>query len=526
MPIVPAIVHHGPRSAYPSGRGLVVAGDDVSKTGVDSSRLTSIPVDCRNESTTSFLAMRPLRQRVLRAIEREPLIPEGGRVLVALSGGSDSVALGTLLCEIAEAASWSVAGMLHVNHQLRGRDADADEAFCREIARDFRVPIAVERVDVAARAKADRISIEEAGHRVRYEMFDREAARLGVERVATGHTRDDLAETVLLRLIRGAGPGGLAGIRPRAGRVIRPLLDVSRAELRTYLEARGRAFRDDETNRDLQVTRNRIRLQLLPFLAEHFSPAIVEALARDAAIARADADWIEQAANEAASGIVKYEEGRVSVDTVRLAAEPPAVGRRIAKGVLERAAGRGVDFQHVERLLDMAARPAATAAKADFPGCRVTRHGATLVLDAPDPRRRGTGAAEGFEYQLGVPGEVTVAEAGVALSASPGAASSELTARGDRVTVRAAGVTPPLTVRSWRPGDVFRPLGLGGRKKLQDFFVDRKIARETRGSIPIVTDARLGIVWVVGHAVAEDFRVTDASQGVLILKARKLGGLG
>ncbi len=468
---------------------------------------------------------RPLAERVLRAIERDRLIPRGGRVLAALSGGADSVALSSLLADGARAGSYSFAGLLHVNHQLRGAAAEADEAFCRELAEALGVPIVVERVDVAALARADRVSIEHAGHRARYAVFERVAAERGADAVATGHTRDDLAETVLLRLVRGAGPGGLAGIRPRAGCVVRPLLNVSRRELREHLEARGLHYREDESNRDLRMTRNRVRHRLLPLLAREFSPSIVEVLAREAAIARADADWIDRLANERAAAVVTCREGVVSVDGEALRAQPLALARRIARGALERVSRRGgVGFAHVERLLELAASPRSAA---DFPGSRAERRGACIILQRASHGRRRMMAASGFEYRLTVPGEVAVPEAGLAISASRATTMPEsFRARGGTVAVAGGELTLPLTVRSWRPGDAFRPLGLGGRKKLQDFFVDRKVARRARGTIPIVTDARRGIVWVVGHGLSEDSRVTGGPAGVLILRSRKLGGLG
>ena len=476
---------------------------------------------------------RPLPERVLRAIQRDRLIPRGGRVLAALSGGADSVALSTLLADAAPAGGYVLAGLLHIDHQLRGGAAEADEGFCRALAAALDVPILVERVDVAALARGDGISVEHAGHRARYAIFERVAGEQGADRVATGHTRDDLAETVLLRLIRGAGPGGLAGIRPRAGRVVRPLLGVSRRELREHLAARGLRYREDESNRDLRVTRNRVRHRLLPLLEREFSPSIVAVLAREAAIARADADWIDGVANERAATIVTYEEGVATVDADALCAQPLAVARRIARTALERASGLGrVGFAHVERLLDLAASPVAEpdspASRADFPGSRTERRGARLLVrPAASGRRPPAAAGCGFEYRLDVPGEVAVPEARLAIAAEPATTMpASLRARGSVVAVAAGGLTPPLTVRSWRPGDAFRPLGLGGRKKLQDLFIDRKIARGARGTIPIVTDRRRGIVWVVGHAPAEDFRVTDGPAGVLILRSRKLGGLG
>lgn len=469
--------------------------------------------------------MSPLAQRVRQSLEREALVPPRARVLVACSGGGDSVALAALLCEIERAADWSVAGLLHVNHGLRGASADGDEAFCRQLARELGVPIAVERVDVAGRVRAERISVEAAGHRVRYELFERMVQGRTADLVATAHTRDDQAETVLMRLVRGAGSAGLAGIRPRVGFVVRPLLDVRRGELREYLRLRGLSHREDPSNRDERVLRNRVRHRLIPFLAEHFSPTITDVLARSAAIARDDDSWIDAAANATLDKIVQCTEGGLDVDAEQLAAGPPAIARRVARNALERVGKRRVGFGHVERLRRLADAGGTAPASADFPGCRVERHGSTLQLR----RRLGRGvpqvAGGGFEYTLTVPGEVEIAEAGVRITAEPGRRPAGLVARGHVVALPAARIMAPLTVRSWRPGDVFRPLGLGGRrKKLQDFFVDRKVPRDRRATVPLVVDDRLGMVWVAGHGLGEGARMIGADEGVIILKIVKTGG--
>ena len=471
--------------------------------------------------------MSPLAQRIRESIEREARIQPAARVLVACSGGGDSVALASLLCEMAPAAGWSVAGLLHVNHGLRGASADDDEVFCRQLANELGVPITVERVDVAARAREERISIEAAGHRIRYELFERMVREGAADLVATAHTRDDQAETVLLRLIRGAGPAGLAGIRPRSGPVVRPLLDVRRYELRDYLRWRGLSHREDPSNRDERVLRNRVRHRLIPFLAEHFSPAITDVLARSAAIAGDDGSWIDEAANATLDRIVQCTEGGLDVDADLLTAAPPAIARRVARHALERAGDRRVGFGHVERLRRLGGTGGAMPGSADFPGCSVEREGSTLRLRRRSGRSAPAVVSEGFEYRLAVPGEVEIAEAGIRIAAERGERPVRLVARGDVVALPAGRISLPLTVRSWRPGDTFRPLGLGGRrKKLQDFFVDRKVPRGRRGTVPLVVDGRLGIVWIAGYAVSEGARMIDTDEGVVTLKIVKTGGLG
>jgi tRNA(Ile)-lysidine synthase len=491
-----------------------------------------------------------LARRVLDTVRRHALLRRGDRVLVALSGGPDSVALLRLLRELEAAGELSVAGVAHLNHGLRDA-ASADEEFCRTLAAELGLAFRCDLVDVRALAARLRTSLEDAGRQARYELFERVATELGADVIATGHTRDDQAETFLLRLLRGAGPRGLAGIHPRSGRVVRPLLDVGRDELRAYLAALGQPFRDDESNRDLTIPRNRIRHELLLVLARDFSPGITDVLAREAEIARQDEDRLQHEAIDLLGLIVLRNEKGISgeveaveVDARALRAVHPALAVRVVRMVLEQVApGRFVGFDHVERLLELARDPRGQGALS-LPGQHAERRGETIVLgrrpDPPEP------FSNSFRVSLSIPGEVVLAAQGWAISATgdiqPGHSTGTFNLECPRghstgtlkvecprleQTVAADGLTLPLAVRSRRPGDRFKPLGMDGReKKLQDVLVDRKVAREERDSLPLVVDSADKIVWVVGESVAEDFRVTEASQAVIFLKARRLGGQG
>lgn len=470
--------------------------------------------------------MDPLAARTLRTIRRRGLLDRGARVVAAVSGGSDSVALAYLLRELHEAGELALVSMAHFHHGLRGEAADEDERFCRELAERLSAPIDVERADVRALARETRASIEEAARAARYAFFERAATRARADRVAVGHTRDDQAETFLLRLFRGAGPRGLAGILPRVRAIVRPLLDTSRAELREYLGARGIAFREDETNRDTAIPRNRIRLEVLPYLRERVSPAVGDVLAREAEVAREDAEYLDDAARVAADTIVERRAAARAIDRAALLARPAAIARRIVRlAMAELAPGRFVGFAHVQAVLDLAA--GAVPAGVDLPGQRAELIAGNVVLSSKGPGRAGSPPSPGFHYELPVPGEIWVSEGACAISAekiSRGAPERLLAGRGDLAVVRAAGLGDTLGVRGRRPGDAFRPLGLGGRKKLQDFFVDRKVPRTERDRVPLVVDARDRIVWVAGHAVAEDFRVTDGMEPVIILRLKQSGG--
>ena len=486
-----------------------------------------------------------LADRVLRTVRRHRLFDRGARVVVALSGGADSVALLHVLRELEPGGFVTVAGVAHFNHQLRGDAADADEAFCRALAARLGLPIEVGRADVRSLAREQRRSVEDAARAARYAFLAEAADRLRAEVVAIAQTRDDQAETFLLRLLRGAGPRGLTGIHPRAGRSVRPLIDISRAELRSYVAERELDFREDETNRDVAIPRNRVRHELIPYLEREFSPGIVDVLAREAAIARDDEDRLHTEAIDLARTVVLMgSNNTVEVDTAGLTSLAPALASRVARIALTPlAGGRFVGFDHVEALLELARGSA--GAELSLPGQQALHLGARILLKratARPPREaqgrsRRSGEAgkteegeNGFRFPLSIPGEVTLSAQGWAISAALLEAApldSGFKARGNTVAVEATALRLPLWVRSRRPGDRFKPLGLGGaEKKLQDFLVDRKVAREQRDALPLVVDESDRIVWVVGQSVGEDFRVTEPSQGVILLKARQLGGAG
>jgi tRNA(Ile)-lysidine synthase len=472
----------------------------------------------------------PLLDRMRRTIQRHVLVARGGRVLVALSGGPDSVALLHLLLELQAYGDLSVVGVAHFNHQLRGDAADADEQFCRELAASLALPIEAGSADVRDVARNTGRSIEDAARTLRYRFLEEAADRLIAGAIAVGHSRDDQAETFLLRLIRGAGPRGLASIYPRAGRVVRPLIDISRAELRQYAHDHQLQWREDDTNQDLSIPRNRVRHELIPYLAREFSPAIVEVLAREADIAREDEDRLDREAIDCASSIVLRNTG----ETIELAAAAlcslhPALQARVARRALSMVSAPGhIGFDQVQRFLELA-NGRREQDSMSFPGRQVNRRGDRLVI-APSLSRE-IAEVNSFRVLLSIPGEVRLDREGWSVSAehappSVVAATAPGTGRGADVAVAAAPLTLPLAVRSRKPGDRFRPLGQSGRKKLQDFLVDRKIPREMRDSLPLVVDGSDRIVWVVGQSVAEDFRVTEPSRGVILLKARRLGGLG
>jgi tRNA(Ile)-lysidine synthase len=479
--------------------------------------------------------MSTIVDRVRQLVRQHDLFGRETRVLAAVSGGSDSVALAHVLRELDAAGDVRFVGIAHVNHQLRV-SADDDERFVAGVAESLGRTIVIDRADVAARARRERRSVEDAGRAARYEFFERACVSAGADLVALGHTRDDQAETFLLRLIRGAGPRGLASMYPRNGRVVRPLLGCRRGELRGWIEAQHLAFVEDETNADVRIPRNRVRAELLPLLCARFNPNIVDVLADEADVARECWEWMEAVVADLSARLVRPGAARgmqrvLEIDVAGLTAAPLALQRAVVwRAMTEVAGGRPVSFNHVE-----AARRLAGDGRMDAPGQRLERIGPQLVLRGrtDETARNRPGAAKApslFRYPLSIPGEVEVPGTGCVVSVEAIAPRDSEDGRaivgnhldGNVALVRGDLCGQSLIVRNRRPGDRLRPVGLGGQKKLQDYFVDRKVARAHRDTVPLVVDETDRIVWVAGHGIDEAFRVTDPAQAVLILKLRRV----
>ncbi|MDQ3169962.1 MAG: tRNA lysidine(34) synthetase TilS [Acidobacteriota bacterium] len=471
-----------------------------------------------------------LPERILATIRKHGQLPPGGRVLAAVSGGADSVALAIALARLAPDHGFTLAGLAHLHHGLRGHDADADETFVQALAARLAVPFFGARADVASVAGAHGESIEAAARRARYAFLSAAALEAGATAIATGHTADDQAETLVLRLMRGAGLAGLSAIRPVTGIVIRPLLDSRRADVEAFLRDAGESWREDASNADRAIARNRVRHEVMPVFKAVAGDAVIDALARTAALIQDDAEELDRQAIEMARSHVLRGAGidvpSFRLDIAGLRAAGPALGRRVVRTALGQvAAGCFQSLEHVEAVRSLMKEAAASSVQ--VPGAVARRDGETIVIvsrAADDGQAR---ELSGFEMPLPVPGRADIQASGLVVTAEVGALSASalagLGARHDAVAVQGVDAAQ-LTVRSRRPGDVLRPLGAPGRRKLQDVFVDRKVARRERDRVPLVVDDRGRIVWVVGHTIADEFRVTAPGGRVLLLTVRRAVG--
>jgi len=490
-----------------------------------------------------------LSAEIVRVIRRQRMLRAGEQVAVACSGGADSVALLLLLNELKATLGIHLL-VAHLNHQLRGAAADADEAFVQELAARLGLEFVAERVDVAARAKAARANVEEAGRQARLEFFARLCATGRADAVALGHTQDDQAETLLVRLVRGTGLTGLAGIYPvmeplpgiGCGRLIRPLLEVRRTALREFLQERKQAWREDLSNLDPARTRNRIRLEVLPRLAE-LSPAVVARLAGLARQAQhEEAFWrvfieerfstlSEQVGSEWSIAVARLLEplrdfaplaegagARVAEEAQR------AVAQRLVRRLVSAAKGhtRRLTQEQVEEVLRLA-ETGTSGQSLSLAGLSVERRFDRLVFRA-EPRqgrlRQGSKRVlcGGYCYQVEVPGSVAIASAGCRLEFKLVAAEEAKRGYNNRnvAVVDAAAVKPCLQVRNWRVGDRYQPAGYARPKKLKMLFQRAHIPLGCRATYPVVVSGE-EIIWVPGFGVAAAYAMREATQTALVI---------
>jgi len=509
-----------------------------------------------------------LAERLLGQIRRQDFLRAGDRVGVAVSGGIDSVALLRLLLELRRELG-TVLSVVHFNHKLRGEESDTDQEFVRNLAREHSLEFYCDYDDVAAQAAKERISVETAAREFRYGFFrhllgedsDDEENPPKLDKIATGHTLDDQAETVLMRLIRGSGFRGLGGIHPRVAEdfgaevhreIIRPLLGIRRCELEPYLNRLGQSWREDSTNADARFTRNRMRKLVLPLLEREFNPAVAEGLSELAEIARGEEDYWE---NEIsgwfgttvqwseppwARGILPGSSGspslvqitpanpelirrleepgpvvmNASVSRAWLVTEPVAVQRRVVKAIGDRA-GIPLEFKHIEEILRFAGDQSGSGGSLSLPlGWKVAKEPEDLVFTTPDLRAEER-IPRDYEYPLPLPGRALVPETGTVVEALRVKPEWETSGYNPVQLLDPDRLPSRLAVRNWRPGDRFWPAHTKAPKKIKELLQERQIPALDRRLWPVVVNGD-EIVWVRGFPAPAGLRAKPGGEALLI----------
>ena len=513
--------------------------------------------------TPKISASKHLIQRLQGAIQRGGLIRQGDRVGVAVSGGADSVALLLLLFALKKDLGITLS-VLHFNHKLRGRAAEADEKFVAALARKHKLPFYSAAAAVKAIAKSDRANLEATARRLRYAFFARCASEHHLDKVAVAHTADDQAETVLAHILRGSGLAGLGGIHPQMDKIVRPLLSVWRAELRLYLKARKQTWREDPTNRDTTKTRARIRKKLIPLLQKEFQPRIVEHLGSLSNHARQDDALLQHLAEErlrtslemipggAQIRIAELRPANVAFNVARLqqaalaqredhcAAQQTAstgLSCRLVRLIVSRVKSASADFVthnspkgeltalHVEQVLKLALQ-GKTGSSLSLPGNIEVQHRRdTLVFCAKETIAP---AALDYEYKIDSLPDLTtirVPELGCVFR------FRVIDWHAQRGETRLSGgvldearLNFPLTLRSWRHGDRFCAIGHTKPEKLKRLFNEKGIDRWQRVGWPVVASGKSGedLAWSRIFGASAKFAARDGTKTGIVIVEEKL----
>jgi tRNA(Ile)-lysidine synthase len=451
-----------------------------------------------------------LLHKVAKNIKDNNLLRVGETVVTGVSGGADSIALLDILFSLKELRLRIIVA--HLNHMLRGGDSDDDAAFVRDMALKYDLTFESRSIDVYRFSMENGLSLEEGGREARYAWFDEVAARTGAHAVAVGHHADDQAETVLMRLLRGAGTSGLSGMSPKAGgRYIRPLLCATRKEIEDYLQKRNIPFRNDGTNSDTRFLRNRIRRELLPYL-KTYNPSICDRLIATAQILSADETLLETITDQAFHRLALMRNDEIIIDIPALLSEPQGLRFRVYRKAIRAAKGNllHMTLKHLQLIDDLALSRKANS-HAELPGhLKIAKCYQSLsIISSAADRHAGQP-----ELLMEGPG-VYPLQGNRILSITVGRPPRSWKNLSPWKACFDLDAAPfPWTVRTFRAGDRFVPLGMSGSKKLKDFFIDMKIPPQDRRTIPlIVCNGR--ILWIAGLRTAADARLTAGTKAVI-----------
>ncbi|MCJ7496695.1 MAG: tRNA lysidine(34) synthetase TilS [candidate division Zixibacteria bacterium] len=445
------------------------------------------------------------------------MLKKGDKVIVACSGGPDSTTLLYLLNQLKEKYNLKLI-IAHINHKLRGKESNKDEKFVNRLADRLKLEFYSKSFDVKKIARKEKLSIEECARKIRYDYLNELANRINATKIALGHNADDQAETVLMRLFRGAGGLGLSGIPKMSGKIIRPLLDLKREEIEQFLERNKVGFRIDSSNLRKDYFRNRVRLELIPLLRKSYNPKIVDALNRTASILSAQEKFLKEETFKVFNKIVEREDKKISLDLDKLFNYDIYFRRALVRHAITQL-GDGVfksNFERIERILDLAEEKKV--------GRRVFLSKTLLAEISSDylnlyqveKKKKGLsivfpGIKRSKRFKLNMDSEIILRKNW-----------KEKTYTDDQMVAFLDWdkLKLPFILRNPESGDKFKPLGMKGTKSLKDFLTDLKVPRYEKERALVLT-SKGKIVWVLGHRIADEFKITKDTTKILKIKAEK-----
>lgn len=464
-------------------------------------------------------------KQVLDTIKKNNLINYGDGIVVGISGGYDSVCLLHILYCISKDFDLKLYPV-HINHLLRGSEALRDENFVNEFCSLLGLNLHIKRVDIARKSKNDKISIEEAGRNARYDEFNKVAIENSASKIAVAHSRNDQAETILMRIIRGTGLEGLKGIEYKRDNIIRPLLDIDRVQIENYVNGNNLKVTTDSSNLHTDYFRNRIRLNVIPEINNASGIDITENLLRLSKIVVTDEDFLRYNAEIAyEKACIKKDVKCIKLDLAELIEMHQAILGRVLRIAILHCCGsiEGIGFVHIERLLWLI-KEGQTGSRVDIPhGMMAIKSYSSIVI-----KKQGEEKKRNFEYKLKISGETEIDAIGAIITTQILKFDTNESCR-DFINKNKGIYTKffdfgkiesqkdlDMVVRNRRDGDIFKPLNSNGTKKLKEYFIDTKIVREERDKFPLIAINK-EIIWIIENKTSDNYKVTDNTNSVLMI---------
>ncbi|MGB9891035.1 tRNA lysidine(34) synthetase TilS [Thermodesulfovibrio yellowstonii] len=451
-------------------------------------------------------------KKVKQTIEKYNMLSVGDHVLVGLSGGPDSVCLLQILNILKSSYKLKISAA-YIDHELRPDDVPKEIEFCKKLCESLNIPFYVQSINVKDFAKKEKISIQEAARILRYAALDQISININAHKIAVAHNADDQAETVIMRLLRGAGPAGLSGIPPVRKKIIRPLIEIERTEIERFLSEKNISYIIDPSNESMKYLRNKIRKTLMPVI-KTVSPKATKIISKTADIIREENDYINVAVTKALMRLMS----RKTDKTVELFCNPMEVLnivilRRALRFAIDSVKGlKGLTFDHIEDIINLI-KTGKTGDRVYLPkGIRAIKGYSTLIITSEPPKKLST-------YEITEPQDIYLKESSIVLNLKE-IKKEELQNFGDGknvIYIDMDKIKFPLIVRARKSGDYFYPFGFGKKKKLQDFFVDEKIPRDERDTVPII-ESDGNIVCIAGYRLDDRFKIDDNTKRCLQIK--------
>lgn len=457
--------------------------------------------------------MKDLFFKVYNTIEKYKMICQGDSIVTGVSGGPDSMCMLHILLRLKDKFDLSIFAA-HLNHQFRGKEADDDAIYVRDICHEWGIQTFIKVFDVPAYAKENGLSSEEAGREIRYELYDEVMKKVGGQKIAVAHNMNDHIETIFMNLLRGSGIEGLKGIEAVRGQIIRPLINAERDEIEEYCRINKISPRIDKTNLEPIYGRNKIRLELIPYIKDTFNPNIMSTLNRFSDIAVLENDYMDKEAEKSFFEVAESYENGIKYCINKLDNLHPALQRRVIRIGLEKLLGslKGIEYKHIEEILKILHDN--TGAAAVLPrNIRAYVSYENLIIGPKNEKIH-----DKYCYSLKIDSENIIYSLGIEAVVKTLKAYDVYDIKKDKYTVYIdkEKVQGDLFLRNRLNGDVFSPIGLKGSKKLKEYFIDEKIPKEERDKIQLIADEK-EIVWVIGKRLSEKYKITDKTKNVIMI---------